>query len=312
MRLLQPDAVTGRRGSGSYTFAAAARPSSKACSLTRVEALRQRGPDRLQPGRRSGRSRWRAERAQQRHVQAAACWAARPRARGRARSARRPSRSSGRVAVDLDGRQHHQEVGLAGRDHRARAPASPKRTSVLTEPPRWLMPWISAFFTSRPARKRRVGEDVGGLDDALPAQAGEHHVHHPSAITPPRTAQAGPRRAAAAARSAVAFSQRRMSAAARMQGRRATMTDSSGAASRSVRSRSKAGGSAYGVEHGHARHADGPGHLLDGDLAGARRGPACGRCRGAPAGRSWRWCRCRGPAPRGRWAAGCRPSPPGR
>src|SRR5512137_2575877 len=29
----------------------------------------------------------------------------------------------------------------------------PKRTSEVTDPPRWLMPWISAFFTSCPARK---------------------------------------------------------------------------------------------------------------------------------------------------------------
>src|SRR5512137_882753 len=31
--------------------------------------------------------------------------------------------------------------------------SGPKRTSEVTEPPRWLMPWISAFFTSWPARK---------------------------------------------------------------------------------------------------------------------------------------------------------------
>src|SRR5512133_2177001 len=30
---------------------------------------------------------------------------------------------------------------------------SPKRTSEVTDPPRWLIPWTSAFFTSRPARK---------------------------------------------------------------------------------------------------------------------------------------------------------------
>src|SRR5512137_2067826 len=29
----------------------------------------------------------------------------------------------------------------------------PKRTSDVTDPPRWLIPWISAFFTSWPARK---------------------------------------------------------------------------------------------------------------------------------------------------------------
>ncbi|OQB86052.1 MAG: hypothetical protein BWX86_02797 [Verrucomicrobia bacterium ADurb.Bin122] len=28
----------------------------------------------------------------------------------------------------------------------------PKRTSLCTEPPRWLMPWTSAFLTSQPLR----------------------------------------------------------------------------------------------------------------------------------------------------------------
>src|ERR1039458_291992 len=31
--------------------------------------------------------------------------------------------------------------------------SAPKRISLVTEPPRWLMPWISLFFTSRPQRK---------------------------------------------------------------------------------------------------------------------------------------------------------------
>src|ERR1035441_5262123 len=31
--------------------------------------------------------------------------------------------------------------------------SAPKRTSLVTEPPRWLMPWISLFLTSRPQRK---------------------------------------------------------------------------------------------------------------------------------------------------------------
>src|SRR5512137_2822014 len=31
--------------------------------------------------------------------------------------------------------------------------SGPKRTSEVTDPPRWLIPWISAFFTSCPARK---------------------------------------------------------------------------------------------------------------------------------------------------------------
>src|SRR5689334_13932688 len=30
---------------------------------------------------------------------------------------------------------------------------SPNRTSLETEPPRWLMPWISLFLTSSPLRK---------------------------------------------------------------------------------------------------------------------------------------------------------------
>src|ERR1035437_8389077 len=29
---------------------------------------------------------------------------------------------------------------------------SPKRISLVTDPPRWLIPWISLFFTSNPAR----------------------------------------------------------------------------------------------------------------------------------------------------------------
>src|ERR1035438_2324471 len=31
--------------------------------------------------------------------------------------------------------------------------SAPKRISLVTEPPRWLMPWISLFFTSSPQRK---------------------------------------------------------------------------------------------------------------------------------------------------------------
>ena len=62
-----------------------------------------------------------------------------------------PGASSGRVTSTSDGESTTRK-SASPRGTMGESTFSPKRTSEVTEPPRWLMPWTSAFLTSRPAR----------------------------------------------------------------------------------------------------------------------------------------------------------------
>src|SRR6266545_327515 len=75
-----------------------------------------------------------------------------------------PALSSGRVTSTSEGasttRKSASPGGIMGE-----STALPKRTSEVTDPPRWLIPWTSAFFTSWPARKATSAR----MSDALMA-----------------------------------------------------------------------------------------------------------------------------------------------
>src|SRR5512137_974449 len=68
----------------------------------------------------------------------------------------------------------------------------PKRTSDVTDPPRWLIPWISAFFTSWPARKAASASTSEALMTPCPPRpAKTTFVTSPGIVAPAGRARGG-------------------------------------------------------------------------------------------------------------------------
>lgn len=66
------------------------------------------------------------------------------------------------IRLHLVGRQEQLEVRFAGGTIGLRT-AGPQRTSLLTEPPRWLMPCNALFFTANPARRLVCPPELGSV-----------------------------------------------------------------------------------------------------------------------------------------------------
>ena len=130
-----------------------------------------------------------------------------------------------RITVDFDliGRDHQQAIGLAVRDHRAIDPRAEAhvaghRTAALAHAV------DLTFLDVQPGAKSRIGEDVRSLDDALTAEAGDddiddlicHCVLHGYSLVQAL--------AQAVLTCRAARSYWRIFGAARMHGRRATIT----------------------------------------------------------------------------------------
>ena len=81
------------------------------------------------------------------------------------------------MAVDLHlvGGEDDEEIRLAARDHRAED-LGPKRTSLRDRAAALAHAVKLALLHVEPGAEGRVGQDVGGLEDALAAEAGDDDV----------------------------------------------------------------------------------------------------------------------------------------
>ena len=239
-------------------------------------------------------SKCRLKRAQQGHVQAAAVRPASPDRPRRARSSTPPAASA--AGCTPLGRR----PAPPGNPPRPAEPSGlntcgPKRTSLVTEPPRWLMPWISLFFTSQPGagtpRSARMSEALSTPCPPRPAmtswsRGSSAHVRH-SWPSPQHVS----RRSGLVAYCCADLAGRQQARAAR-----ATITVSSSPAA-GPREQLLESARAPPPDRRHARsRCPRPGPSLRRPTRRVGRGQACGRCPDAPAGRSWPWCRCRGSA----------------
>ena len=215
------------------------------------------------------------------------------------------------VDLDLVGRQHDQEIGLAGRDHgaedlRAEAHVAGDRAAALAHAVDLGLLHVEA------GAEGGVGQDVGGLEHALPAQAGDDDVGDVAVVRWHRRSR---RRRSATLRppsrrcsSRIRGSRRRP--AGRAAGRRSPRGRSTG--QRVASSCLEAARIRHRVDHVDVLHAHGAGQVLDrrrlpvGSWSSVRPVPGCS-CwpvmAVVPLSRiSTTW-----PV-----AAGCRPSRPGR
>ena len=252
--------------------AAAVRPRSKAFSLT--SCRRSGRPARMAASQcLLGDLEILAEGAQQGHVEAPLVRKVRVGDEVRASRSTPPARSDGRVDLHLGSApappgSPPRPAGPSGyRPSRAEAHVAGHRAAALAHAVQLGLLDVVA------GAEGGVGEDVGGLDDALAAEPGEDDVGDAggrlgrSSVAPP-AGRRQPGRARSARSSAARCSHPRMSARPGCTAGGRLMTESSDAAKRSTQQTLEPLGVCVWVDDRHAADADRRGEPLDRELAG--------------------------------------------